>query len=174
MSWLNCYCEYTLLQLKHCLPNVNAGTQVNITPELSGRIKSSLKSVTDAMHVIHQAATQADRALHLQPGVWLSYYYYMNVILLLCECYVAVIWMLCYCYVNAMLLLCECYVTVMWMLCYCYVNIMLLLCECYVAVMWMLCYCYVNATLLLCECNVTVMWWLCYCYVNAMLLLCDV
>ena len=150
MSWLNCYCEYTLLQLKHCLPNVNAGTQVNITPELSGRIKSSLKSVTDAMHVIHQAATQADRALHLQPGVWLSYY--MNVILLLCECYV----------------------TVMWMLCYCYVNIMLLLCECYVAVMWMLCYCYVNATLLLCECNVTVMWWLCYCYVNAMLLLCDV
>lgn len=39
-----------------------------MSAEMLERLKSSIASLINAMHVIHSAATQADRALHLQPG----------------------------------------------------------------------------------------------------------
>lgn len=56
-------------QLKHCLPPDGSGTQIVISTEMSDRIKSSIKAVSNAMQVTHNAATQADRALNLQPGM---------------------------------------------------------------------------------------------------------
>ncbi|XP_067931812.1 dynactin subunit 1-like [Watersipora subatra] len=57
----------TSKRLKHCLPPIGSATEVQVSRELADRMKSSLKSISDAMQVVHQAATQADRALHLQP-----------------------------------------------------------------------------------------------------------
>lgn len=68
--------EIPALQLKHCLPPIGSATEVQVSRELADRMKSSLKSISDAMQVVHQAATQADRALHLQPGWFTAKYFH--------------------------------------------------------------------------------------------------
>jgi len=59
----------TVKRLKHCLPAPSSDLQVQMSAEMLERLKSSIASLINAMHVIHSAATQADRALHLQPEV---------------------------------------------------------------------------------------------------------